>query len=399
MRVLYIVTAFPRYEDDVITPWLTETIRRLKAHEIDVDVFVSSYKGLGNQRVHSIDVRRFRYFFKKWEDLTHDETTPDRLKKGVRYKMLVPFYLFGGIIGIMKLCTRRSYDIIHVHWPFPHAIFGYLAKKLCNAKMVSSFHGVGLKWVKNKMPFFIPFLRWAIDKSNAITANSTYTANEINEITDRKVTIIPFGAAIAGNQKQETRSQKLESSVQHPGSNILFVGRLVERKGVKYLIEAFDELSPDIGATLTIVGEGPERKNLEKLVESKGLQDRVIFKGRVSDEELEQCYKECDVFVLPACIDSKGDTEGLGVVLLEAMSYKKPVIASNVGGIVDIVKDGETGLLVPEKDPQRLAKAIGKILTNKKLATKLGQQGYEFVHKNFSWERITNKLIELYNAI
>ena len=110
MRVLYIVTAFPRYEDDVITPWLTETIRRLKAHEIDVDVFVSSYKGLGNQRVHSIDVKRFRYFLKKWEDLTHDETTPDRLKKGVRYKMLVPFYLLGGIIGIMKLCKREKYE-------------------------------------------------------------------------------------------------------------------------------------------------------------------------------------------------------------------------------------------------------------------------------------------------
>ncbi|HDN83241.1 MAG TPA: glycosyltransferase, partial [Candidatus Altiarchaeales archaeon] len=123
------------------------------------------------------------------------------------------------------------------------------------------------------------------------------------------------------------------------------------------------------------------------------------FKGKVSNEELRRCYQNCDVFVLPACIDSRGDTEGLGVVLLEAMSYKKPVIASNVGGIVDIVKDGETGLLVPEKNSQKLAEAIHTVLKNDELASRLGKQGYEFVSRNFNWARITDQLIEIYSQL
>ena len=396
MKILYITTAFPRYKEDVIAPWLVETIKRLKEKGVEVEVFTSAYKGLKKQTIYGINVERFRYFLKKWEDLTHDEATPDRLRKGIRYKLLVPFYLLGGIIGITKLCTRKSYDIIHVHWPFPNAIFGYIGKRLCSARMVSSFHGVELRWVKNKMPFFIPLLKWAINKSDAVTANSTYTAKEINEITDRKVAIIPFGAAITESHHV---MRDFDLVTQSRPSNILFVGRLVERKGVKYLIEAFDRISADIDAILTIVGDGPERRSLEKLVESKGLQNKVIFKGKVSNEELRRCYQNCDVFVLPACIDSRGDTEGLGVVLLEAMSYKKPVIASNVGGIVDIVKDGETGLLVPEKNSQKLAEAIHTVLKNDELASRLGKQGYEFVSRNFNWARITDQLIEIYSQL
>jgi len=423
MKVLYITTAFPRYEGDVITPWLVETIKRLKERGIETEVFTSSYKGLRDQKIYGINTKRFRYFLKKWEDLTHEETTPDRLKRGIRYKILVLFYLLGGIIGIIRLCKKGSYDIIHVHWPFPHAIFGYLAKNLCNAKMVSSFYGVGLKWIKNKMPFFIPFLKWAINKSDAVTAISTYTAREINEIIDKKkVTVIPFGAAITGTQPV---AQGFSLATKNHSPNILFVGRLVERKGVKYLIEALDICRHEFPAKrdlphiaglrqgrdaakggdnscstiLTIVGEGPERANLEQLVTKMGLSHRVTFTGRISHDELKECYKNCDVFVLPACIDSKGDTEGLGVVLIEAMSYKKPVIASRVGGIVDIIKDRETGLLVPEKNPIKLADAIYEVLDNKALANRLGEAGEKFIKANFSWEKIIDKLIETYNEV
>ncbi|MDI6840283.1 MAG: glycosyltransferase family 4 protein [bacterium] len=397
MKVLYIVTAFPRYEGDVITPWLVESILKLKTCGLNIDVFTSSYKGLGNQRIYGIDVIRFRYFFKRWEKLTHEETTPDRLKRGMFYKILVIFYLIGGISGIIKLCRASKYDMIHVHWPLPHAIFGYIGKKLCNASIVSSFYGVELKWVKKKLPILTPFLKWAVKSSDTVTAISTYTANLINELIPTKVIIIPFGAAIASSQKIEDRGQRTEDRKQKPENNILFVGRLVERKGVKYLIEAFDMVSKKIDSTLTIVGEGSEREKLEKLVDEKGLKEKVIFTGKISEHKLKEYYLNCDVFVLPACTDSKGDTEGLGVVLIEAMSYKKPVVASQVGGIVDIVKDGETGLLVPEKDATKLAAAIYEVLNNKALANKFGEAGHKFIKTNFSWEKIIDRLVKTYN--
>jgi glycosyltransferase involved in cell wall biosynthesis len=99
---------------------------------------------------------------------------------------------------------------------------------------------------------------------------------------------------------------------------------------------------------------------------------------------------------LPAIIDAKGDTEGLGVVLIEALTYKLPVIASGVGGIVDVIKDNETGILVPEKDTDALAHALLKVMKNDKYAASLGERGYQFVNEKYNWNKITDQIITLF---
>ncbi|MEW6684871.1 MAG: glycosyltransferase family 4 protein [Candidatus Edwardsbacteria bacterium] len=393
MKVLHLVTAFPRNETDIITPWLWEILKGLKQKGIDIEIFAPSYKGLGNQKIFGLKVHRFRYFFKRWEYLTHEETTPDRFQRSIFYKFLSLFYILGGIIGMVKLMQRERYDIVQAHWPFPHTIFGYFAKRIGGAKLISTFYGVELRWIKAQLPFFLPLIRWIIRKSDCLTAISSYTAKEIKDILAREVAIIPYTSTILRDEAKEVTSEKDSKK------RILFVGRLVERKGVEYLIDAFNLIAGKIEAKLIIVGEGPERHRLEELVKSYGLKERVVFKGRICQEELERCYANCDVFVLPAIVDSKGDTEGLGVVLLEAMSYKKPVIASNLGGIVDIVRDGESGILVPEKNPQKLAEAILKILEDKDYARRLGEKGYRFAKENFSLERIVRRWLELYRRL
>ncbi|MDH5186639.1 MAG: glycosyltransferase family 4 protein [candidate division WOR-3 bacterium] len=390
MKVLYVVTAFPRFEGDVITPWLVETIRRLQDQDIRVDVFTSAYQGLKQNWVNGINVYRFRYFFRQWEKLTHDETVPDRLRKGILNKLLVVSYLFCGTIGIIRHCRKNKYDVIHCHWPFPHIIFGYAASRFGKSKLISSFYGVELRWVKSKLPIFKPLLKFAIKKSDAVTAISSYTAKEVKEITPADIAIIPFGAAIT------ISDQRVSMIKEKATKDILFVGRLVERKGVRYLIEAFDIITQKTPAKLTIVGTGSEMKNLEELTISKGLQDKIIFAGAIGAPQLEEFYRNCDVFVLPAITDSKGDTEGLGVVLLEAMSYRKPVVASAVGGIIDIVKDGESGFLVPEKKPKLLAQKILKILQEPELAKCLGETGFNFINNYFGWNKIIRDIGELY---
>ena len=393
MKVLFVVTAFPRFEGDVITPWLVETIRRLQEQNISVDVFTSAYQGLKENTVFGIKVYRFRYFLRKWEKLTHDETVPDRLRKGILNKLLVIFYILGGTLGIIPHCLKNKYDIIHCHWPFPHIIFGYAASRFGKSKLISSFYGVELRWVKSKLPIFKPLLRFAIKNSDAVTAISTYTAREITEIAPADITIIPFGAAIT------VLDQKLSAPKDSRIKNILFVGRLVERKGVKYLIEALALINKTIESNLTIVGEGSEKPNLEAFVEEKALEHKVNFTGKVTQSQLEDCYRKCDIFVLPAVTDSKGDTEGLGVVLLEAMSYHKPVVASALGGILDIVKNGENGLLVPEKDPDKLAEAILQILQKPDLGNRLGEAGFNLVNSNFSWGKIVSDIKRLYEEV
>jgi len=159
------------------------------------------------------------------------------------------------------------------------------------------------------------------------------------------------------------------------------------------------ELDLPFPVELDIVGAGPEEENLRNLVQQMGLADRVNLAGRVSNVELKEYYASCDCFVLPAIIDSRGDTEGLGVVLIEALSYRKPVVASALGGIVDIIHHEKTGLAVPEKDPKALAGAISLFLTDQNLSRPLAEAGYKFVQRYFDWNRITDKWLSLYQEL
>jgi len=179
---------------------------------------------------------------------------------------------------------------------------------------------------------------------------------------------------------------------------ILFVGRLIERKGLPYLIEALGGLRQHLPAALDIVGTGSQQAALEQVAAERGVADVVRFLGRVSNSELARLYASCDVFVLPSIVDSHGDTEGLGVVLLEAMSYGRPVVATDVGGIPDIVLDERTGLLVPQKDAPALAHAMRRLLANRALAKRLGAGGRDHVRAHFSWPSIVDRVLALYTA-
>jgi len=357
-----------------------------------VRVFTSSYRGLGNQTIDGVPVYRFRYFPRRWEDLTHDEMAMDRIKRGIRYKFLLVSYLLCGTVAAWRLCRREQFDIIHVHWPLPHSLFGQAAASACRAPTVISFHGAELMVVNNVVRLAKPFLRWAIRTAGAVTANSTHTVQAIRRIYDRSVAIVPFGTA-AGTFSESARQEP------NATRQLLFVGRLVERKGIPYLIEAVGILAGQMPVHLNIVGSGPEEPGLMELARARGLEQSITFHGRISPDDLARHYGRCDAFVLPAIVDSRGDTEGLGVVLIEAMSYRRPVIASGVGGIVDLVIDEQTGLQVPQKDSQALARAIARVLTDPDLAQRLGHAGFDHVQQNYSWPAIIRRLDGLYRDL
>lgn len=390
MRILHIVTAFPRTSADVITPWLVELLQRLHAAGHEVEVFTSAYKGAGDQVVDGIPVHRFRYFFRRWENLTHEETAPDRMRRSLLYRFLPLFFVAAGMLAIWRHARRHRYDVIHVHWPMPLALFGWAAQRARRAPLVSTFYGVELRWVKGALRPLKWLVRWAARRSDRVVAISSYTAAELRELVEVPVEVIPYTAALPPRGPQSRAATGNASTV-------LFVGRLVERKGVGHLIEAVARLQRPL--RLVVVGDGPERPRLEALAQSRGVLDRVEFRGKVSDADLWRAYGSADVFVLPSVLDARGDTEGLGVVLLEAMNYGVPVIASNVGGIVDIVVDQETGILVPPGDAAALAAALRRLLDEPGLAKALGDAGRRRLHEHFSWEAITARWEAVYRSL
>lgn len=392
MRVLYLVTNFARWEGDPHSPWLVEQALQLREQGVESAVLAPSYKGLRDHEIYGIPVYRFRYFPSRWEDLTHLEGGPNKIKNPLYLPLILP-YMFFGTLAAIRHCRRQRYDVLHVHWPLPQGVFGLVGQKFSGARLVISFHGAELLLTR-RYPFLRPILRHIIKGSDAVSANSSFTANLVRELADVEVKVIPYGSTIVAREISPTAASPEPGD---EGRRILYVGRLIERKGLPYLIEAMDLLPPRLRVRLDIVGAGGQRPLLERLVREKGLAGRVFFRGRIPYEELDELYAGCDLFVLPAIVDSRGDTEGLGVVLVEAMSYKKPVIATNVGGIPDIVRHNETGILVEPRDPQALVRAIEAVLTDDRWAQELGQAGFAYVQEYFSWPRIVGQVMALYS--
>ncbi len=394
------MTAFPRSREDVIVPWLVALLKRLQASGHEVEVFTSAYRGGGGDSFDGIPVHRFRYFLARWEDLTHDEATPDRIRRSLLYRVLPLCYVLGGLWGIRRLVRHRGgqFDVIHVHWPVPHALFGWLGRRSSKSRppprLVTSWYGAELRWVQSSLPWLRGFVRWALRTSDAIVAISSYTAREIARFAQAPVEVIPYTLPFAEGGTPSPRERPGHSAFQ-----VLFVGRLVERKGVTHLIEAIRRLSAEVHARLVVIGDGPERKALEAQVRAGGLETRVEIRGRVSDAELRTAYGSSDALVLPSILDARGDTEGLGVVLLEAMSYGVPVVASDIGGITDIVEHERSGLLVPPGDPDQLARALERLARDAGLAARLGAAGEQRVRSDFGWPEIMAKWERLYGAL
>jgi glycosyltransferase involved in cell wall biosynthesis len=387
-----VVTAFPRSPDDVITPWLVELLRRLRARGLEAEVFTSAYRGGGPNQFDGIPVYRFRYFFRRWEDLTHDEAAPDRLKRSWRYRLMALCYVVAGTLAMWRRCRRVHYDIVHVHWAMPHALFGWVARWACGARMVITFYGVELRWVATSLRPLRWFLARAARSCDRAVAISSYTAEEVRRLGRAEVAVIPYTTGLPEDEG--------ERSARSGGRfTVLFVGRLVERKGVHVLLEAMQRIPRDLPCRAVIVGDGPELDRLRGLAQALGLSDVVTFTGRIASTALQAAYRASDALVLPAVVDRRGDTEGLGVVLLEGMHYGVPVIGSELGGIPDIIEHERSGLLVPPGDASALALAMERLARDPALALRVGEAGRRRVREHFSWPAIAAKWVALYGEL
>jgi glycosyltransferase involved in cell wall biosynthesis len=170
------------------------------------------------------------------------------------------------------------------------------------------------------------------------------------------------------------------------GDFILSLGRIVRTKGLGYLMEAMREIE----APLLVCGEGPDRKHLEKLANKYGLQDKVRFLGRVSEERKAELFASCKMFVIPSTF------EAYGIAAAEAMSYGRPVVASNIGGLPEVMND--CGILVPPKDSKALAVAIHSLLSDEKLRRECSRKARERA-QHYSWDHSAEKLEVEYQEV
>jgi glycosyltransferase involved in cell wall biosynthesis len=173
---------------------------------------------------------------------------------------------------------------------------------------------------------------------------------------------------------------------------ILFTGKLVPRKGVDVLLRALPQVLREMEVKLVLAGSG-NQQDYQQLAEALGILDKLRFLGRVPDDTLRLLYSSCDLFVLPSRL------EGLGIVILEAMAAGKPIVATNVGGIPEIIESGQNGILVEAGEEGKLAGAIVKVLSDNPLARAMGENNKKKVRECFSWGVAAQKTERVYNEL
>ena len=307
-----------------------------------------------------------------------------------------------GQIG--AIIDKEKPDIINGHIPVPY--IADVAARIAHKKgipFILTYH--------NDLTGYNPVVRLlskiyyytigfkTFELSQRIIVTSEYYAKNSPYLKGyhQKLRIVPPGVDV--EKFNTTRTNHLKNRYRLKGEKIiLFVGQLnkeSQHKGLDYLMKAIKTVSDSMDVKLIIVGTGNYVEYYKSRAEFQGIANQVIFAGYVEENDLPGYYCESDVVVLP----SYDRAEGFGMVLIEAQACGTPVIGTTVGGIPYAIKDGETGLLVPPKDSEKLAEAISMILCDETLAEKMGHDGYKRVRKKFTWGRIARMTEKIYREV
>jgi glycosyltransferase involved in cell wall biosynthesis len=393
-KILVLTSTFPRWNDDVEPPFVYELCRRLsKTFSVHV-LAPHAFGAVVEDQIEGIRVTRYRYFFSRWENLAFHGGILANLKQSRSRYGLVPFFIMAQLVVLIRLLNRYQFACIHAHWLIPQgliAITACLFIKSAPPVIVTSHGGdlFGLKgFVFNRLKRFVAL------QSAAVTVVSHAMRDVLQElrIADSRINVIPMGVDLCN---------RFVPAVQRSASGaLLFVGRLVEKKGLKYLIEALPLiLKEHPNATLRIVGDGQEKERILERILELGLGEHIEFLGAVANETLPEIYHSSDVVVFPSVVASDGDREGFGLVLVEALGCECATVVTDLPAMRDIIYNGKSALVVPQKDANLLAGKINLLIDDDNLRQSLGQQGRQYVLERFDWDIITNQYQDLIRSV
>jgi len=319
--------------------------------------------------------------------------TVEEIYRGVAVTRVARFGAVGTVAlspGFPGRLARSRADVIVIHEPNPLALLSYWLARPAG-RMVVWFHSqvIPHRWFYR---FYGPLLRWGLRRADAIVVSSPRLVEHAPELEPHrdKCVVVPFGIdprRFASTPALQTAA--LGARARYGKPLLLFVGRLVPYKGVDVLLRALCGLD----AHAVIVGSGPLDGELRRLADALAVAPQAHFVGEVSDDDLLALYHACDVFVLP----SVAPNEAFGVVQLEAMACAKPIVSTNLPtGVPWVNRDGESGLVVPPGDPRALRTAIALLLGDPMLREKLGRQGWQRLHAEFTIEGMVERVTGFY---
>ncbi len=404
MKIAFIVTSFPTISETFILNQITglldmghnvEIFAKFNPNEKKVHPNVEKYRLM--KHVHYFNmpynkiVRILKAIFLIIDNFYKD---PVKILKSLNFIEYGKDSLNLTILYVLINFLKRKFDIIHSHFGLNGTIGIYLKKVGIPGKYVTSFHGYDV----NSYPKIAGYdvYKDLFEKGDIFTANTNFTKQQVVKLNcpENKIVILPVGLRIEKFKFSPKKIRRKESI------KILTVGRLVEKKGHKYAINAIaNVISKYKNIKYIIAGDGPLKRDLEYQVESLGVSNYVEFLGAVDEDEVLKLYHQAHIFILPSITARDGDREGQALVLQEAQAVGLPVISTRHNGIPEGVLDGKSGFLVLEKDVDALADRLEYLIEHPEIWPKMGRAGRKFVEAHYGIDKLNNRLVEIYQKL
>ena len=404
MKVCILTHGYPRFPDDTTAPFIESIAETLQQQEdIDVTVLTPDTPQFARTEEDStVNLHTYRYFFpRQLQHLGYSNTLVNdcALKKYVY--LLAPFLFISGIFHLFWLSRKHRFDVIHAHWLLPNGFISAVVNRLLKIPYVITLHGSDI-FVSKQNLIFKNMAKWTLKHAAMVTSVTPAFLPELSAlgVPEQKRCMIPNGVtpSVFSTPSQQRITELRETLSIPENCPIVFaLGRIVLKKGFDVLIQALPYVREKIQDVRVIIGgDGTDLPRLKTLAEETGVSEIVHFSGTINRTDVPVYFYLSDLFVLPAVFDPKGNVDGCPIVILEAMACGKPVVSSNISGIPIVVKDGETGILVDEKNVNGLANAIVSLLEDPTKREQFGKAGQQRIQHELTWTKTVEQFISIY---
>ncbi|MBI2796341.1 MAG: glycosyltransferase [Gemmatimonadetes bacterium] len=378
MKILFVTHAFPRHAGDAAGSFLLGLAVALRERGADVSVLAPAGPGLApSDTIAGVAVRRFRYAPAPLETLAYTGTMVEQVRESVGGALALAGMLALGRAAVRRTREQLAPDVVHAHWWFPAGLVA--RSQPGTTALVTTLHGTDVRLAAAR-GIGRRLFRYVARGSDRVTAVSSWLA-------ERAAATCPgLAPDIAPMPVDTTLLAPPAATAARAG--VLFVGRLNAQKGAADLVRAFARVHAP--SKLDLVGDGPDAAATRALALELGVGDRVHFHGALPHESLPGWYQRAAVVVVPS------REEGLGLVAVEAHLCGAPVVAYDSGGLRDVVRHGESGLLVPPGDGAALTDAIDTMLARPDLAAGLAAVGRREVLARFSPDAVASRYLGIY---
>jgi len=394
LRIAVLAHSFPRFPGDSHGPFVERLSQELAALGHEIDVLVPDDVELSLADRAPLRVGSFRYLVpRSAQRLGYSRTLRRDTGLSPTAFAEAPLYFALGARALTRLVRRRKSELVHAHWILPNGFLAAIARRRTGVPYAATLHGSDI-FMAERNPFFGWMARVALRGASYVTSCSPDLRDRLAKIGGAehagKIHLVANGTDLSTPPTvAAVTAARARLGLADDDRVIVTVGRLVDKKGFDVLLAALPALlAREPKTRLVLGGGGPLAEPLAAQARELGIAGRVIFAGALSHPQVLELVALGELFAMPSVRDARGNIDGLPVVVLEAMAAAKPVVASDLAGIPMAVSDGETGRLVPERDPAALAAALADLLADRELAARMGAAGRARVERDLTWPAI-----------